>query len=134
MFTLGYELCMNRGFEAALQKLCSHPFTDGKKLYNASKIVRRYREMVKSVINETKVLAETYGKKDDKGKLVMAEGLVSAYQIIDGKEEEHKAAQDILLSKFCKFDCHQFSLSDCVEAKLNPTEVADLEPMLLIED
>jgi hypothetical protein len=132
MFTLNYDLCMNRGFEAALQKLCSHPFTDEKKLYNASKIVRRYRDMVKCVIEETKNLAQEYGKKDDKGKLLMIEGQVGAYQIAEGAEEDHKKAQETLLNKFYKFDCHQISLSDCVEAKLNPTEVADLEPLLTV--
>lgn len=130
MFTLKYEHCMNHGFEMGLQKLCSHPFGDEKTLYNAAKIVRRYRSLVKTVIEDTKKLAEEYARRDDGGKFVMVEGQASQYIVKEGQEEAHKKAYEAMLDRVCEFDCHPVSLSQCVEAKLNPTEVADLGPIL----
>lgn len=131
MVKLKYSELSSFGFAQAMQKITTTP-THGQKasvLHKLGKSLGFARERISKEYQAQ--LVETYGKRDDLGKIIRPEGEPLGFEPIEGKEEEFAKAQEAFGDNMIELDVRPLTLEILSDMKISAQDLEALKGLYI---
>jgi hypothetical protein len=137
MLTVTYGQLRDSNFGRAISKLANfNGYKHPKTAYNVAKINRRLLDEAKLAEELYKQLVERYADKDEAGKIKPVEGRgPDSFMIPDAASDEWTEKTKEYHAIAFEIDRPRINLDDVADAKLTPSEIMALDPVLaFLED
>lgn len=129
-FKVKYGVMGSYEFQSGVAKLANAPVSAAKAI-TISQIVKQCKKASLQMRDEYKKdVLDVYAKKDDKGEIVTGE---NGFEVLEGKEDEHKAATKAFGEREFEFTVAKLHRSVLSEMKLTANEVDSIEMLIDME-
>lgn len=124
-------LCRNQNFAMAMQKLVSTPCSHdlAKSIMKLNEGLTKAKRHVETEY-KTKIL-DVFTKRDDKGNIVMKKDSHNEFEVLDGKDDDLKAAQDIFWDTKAEIGRKPLFMGNLAEIKMSAQELDALQPICI---